>query len=144
MADELKFADCACFNLRRTVRRITQLYDRALAPSGLKTTQFILLAMLSGSGAGLSIGELADRLGMDRTTLTRNLGVVERAGLVTVGPGKNARSRAVQLSSKGRATLEVAVPLWTVVQSQVVDHMGADWPELMKKTHKLERYVSGG
>ena len=68
------FADCSCFNLRRAARRVTQVYDHALAPSGLKATQFTLLVVLEGAdaGEGIAMTRLAEKLGMDRTTLTRN------------------------------------------------------------------------
>ncbi|MDH3474180.1 MAG: MarR family transcriptional regulator, partial [Rhodospirillales bacterium] len=65
--------------LRRTARRLTQAYDQALRPSGLRLTQFSVLANLTRSG-GLSITDLAELLAMERTTLTRNLRPLERAG----------------------------------------------------------------
>lgn len=142
MPSELNFADCTCFNMRRAVRRVTQLYDRALAPTGLKVTQFTLLAMLSGSGAGLGVSELADRLGMDRTTLTRNLDVVERSGLIAIKHGKDARSRSIELSAKGRKALKEAAPLWAGVQRELTGYMGADWRTMIDQTRRLEKFVS--
>lgn len=120
---------CTCAMLRRTSRRVTQIYDQALRPAGLRLTQYSVLAHLSrhspavdrggrGSPAdialtdGMSITELAERLAMDRSTLTRNLRPMVRAGWIRVGPGSNNRQRAVQVTPPGRARFEEARPLW--------------------------------
>src|SRR4051812_39261828 len=76
-------AGCTCMRLRRASRRITQIYDELLAPAGLTVTQFGLLANLRA--CALSIGALASRLGMDPTTLTRNLRPLQARGLAEIG-----------------------------------------------------------
>ena len=76
-------AGCACSGLRRAAREITQRYERALAPSGVKATQFPILVAL-GEGEAIPIVPLAEGLALDRTTLTRNLRILEGRGLVTV------------------------------------------------------------
>ena len=133
------FGDCSCFNLRRAARRVTQIYDHALAPSGLKATQFSLLAVLGGValGEGIAMTRLAEKLGMDRTTLTRNLGVVERDGLVTVRSGKDPRSRLVELTKTGRTTLERAIPLWTAAQAELASYIGKDQKDFLELTRRL-------
>jgi DNA-binding MarR family transcriptional regulator len=102
---------CTCAALRRATRRLTQAYDLALKPAGLRLTQYSVLANLSRTG-GLSITDLAQRLAMDRTTLTRNLRPLERAGWVRIAPGPDRRSRAVEITDQGRRVFEAAQPLW--------------------------------
>jgi DNA-binding MarR family transcriptional regulator len=97
--------------LRRTARRLTQAYDRALKPVGLRLTQYSLLANLARKG-GLSITDLADLLEMERTTLTRNLRPLEKAGWVRVVEGPDLRRRAVEITPAGRRLFEEAKPLW--------------------------------
>jgi DNA-binding MarR family transcriptional regulator len=133
------FADCSCFNLRRAARRVTQIYDHALAPSGLKATQFSLLAVLEGAGAleGIAMTRLAGILGMDRTTLTRNLGVVERDGLVTVRTGDDPRSRVVALTKAGLTAFNNAAPLWAKAQAELARHLGADQKDFLELNQRL-------
>src|SRR3546814_19389843 len=97
---------CTCFKLRRAARRVTQLYDRHLQPTGLRITQFGLLARLRVEP--LQMTALAERMGMDRTTLTRNLRPLERLGYVTVDPGEDRRTRTVAITSEGRAAFSAA------------------------------------
>jgi DNA-binding MarR family transcriptional regulator len=123
MRDLFKPSACVCFNLRRAVRVVTRRYDAALTPVGLTANQFSLLAVLSGSEP-TALGALAGRLGMDRTTLTRNLGPLSRAGLVDVRPGDDRRSRAIVLTDAGRERLAEAQPLWRDAQSDIVQRLG--------------------
>jgi len=125
--------------LRRAARRVTQVYDHALASSGLKTTQFSLLAVLSREDAteGVAIIRLAEKLGMDRTTLTRNLAVVERNGLVTVRTGDDPRSRLVVLTKAGRSALESAAPLWAKAQAEMAGKIGTDKEKFLELTRRL-------
>ena len=114
---------CACFNLRKAARAATQLYDSAFQPLGLRATQFSILALVAHRGP-ITISNLADRLVMDRTTLTRDLGPLEKRGWVTVRPGKDRRTRAVELTSQGRALLREALPTWRRTQQKVIDGLG--------------------
>src|SRR5918994_5013719 len=88
---------CACANLRKAARAVTQLFDAALAPSGLKSTQFTLLVTSRLSGEA-TINGLAERMAMDRTTLSRNLKPLVRDGLLEVSPGGDGRTRLVRIS----------------------------------------------
>jgi len=115
---------CACFNLRKASRAVTQLYDDALRPTGLRTTQFSLLALLRLTGT-LPMTRFAGEAVMDRTTLARNLDVLERAGLVRVQPGEDARVREVAITRAGVARLEEAFPHWQRVQRSLARGMGA-------------------
>src|SRR5438445_13303592 len=83
---------CTCLNLRRITRKVTQRYDEWLAPSGLRATQFSLLGILHAPGE-VSISGLAERMDIDRTTLTRNLQLLAEQGLVAIGTGSDPRSR---------------------------------------------------
>ncbi|MFZ5691760.1 MAG: MarR family winged helix-turn-helix transcriptional regulator [Pseudomonadota bacterium] len=119
-------ADCLCLASRRAARTITRRFDRALRGKGIRITQFSMLALLHLRGP-LSIGALSDALGVERTTLTRNLGPVEREGLVAVRSDDNdARSRVVALTAKGRAALVKAFPSWRAVQAELTSEIGAE------------------
>jgi DNA-binding MarR family transcriptional regulator len=115
--------DCACFNVRKAARAITRFYDAVLEPSGLLGTQFSLLTVAHVSGE-LPITETADRLGVERTTLTRNLRVLETRGFIAVGPGKDGRTKSIQLTDAGRDALMKALPYWKKAQQTVVHDLG--------------------
>ena len=110
---------CTCFRLRSLTRRVTQLYDRALAPSGLTVTQYSVLAHALRQGAAPTLSELAQLLYTDRTTLTRNVKPLADACLVKVGDGADARSKAVLVTAKGRGALRAARPLWKEAQARL-------------------------
>ncbi len=104
--------------LRRAARRISEMYDEALAPTGLRATQFAILATLSGA-AGMSVNELAEELDLDRTTTGKNLRPLERDGLIAVGVSKaDRRSRMIALTSVGRKRIAEAFPLWAEAQQR--------------------------
>lgn len=118
-------ASCACFNLRRATRAVTQLYDDALRPSGLRVTQFSLLVILQSSGP-LSISELAHKSGTDRTTLTRNAALLQSEGFVKIDAGADARVRMVSLTGAGTRAVDDAYPRWVAVQETLSRQVGAD------------------
>ncbi|HLW02521.1 MAG TPA: MarR family winged helix-turn-helix transcriptional regulator [Ktedonobacterales bacterium] len=120
-----KSSPCYCVTLRRASQAITELYDAALAPSGLKITQLSLLRAVEREGP-VSITALADAVYLDRTTLGRNLHVLEREGLVSLVPGFDLRERLVQLTDQGVATLEAAAPLWEQAQATVREALGKE------------------
>ena len=115
---------CACGRLRRATRALTQLYDDFLAPAGLRVTQFSLLRTLQRDGT-LRINELAARLLLDRTALSRNLDPLVDQGLVDIVRGHDARTREVAISRKGANALKAAMPHWERAQSEVMRHLGA-------------------
>jgi DNA-binding MarR family transcriptional regulator len=115
---------CACFNLRRAARAVTQHYDEVLRPSGLRATQFTLLTVIRGRGP-IAIQQLARVLVMDRTTLTRNLKPLREAGLVEIEPGSDRRVREVSLTEKGHETLLQAFPLWQQAQGDFETRLGS-------------------
>lgn len=123
---------CVCFHLRRAARTVTQTYERVLAPSGLVPGQYSLLTVLHRFGPR-PLSALADLMGMDRTTLTRNLRPMERDGLVRVKAGdkEDQRIRRVGLTAAGERKWQEAEPLWAQVHRQMVEGLGTDgWPAL--------------
>ena len=109
---------CACFALRRAARAITRLYDRQLRPSGLRATQFTLLVVLKNAGPQ-SVQVLADRLGLERTTLTRNLQPLLARQLVTADAGADRRVRTLSITRAGVQAAVAALPLWRKAQRQI-------------------------
>jgi DNA-binding MarR family transcriptional regulator len=115
---------CVCFNIRKSARAITQLYEDALRPTGLRATQFTLLVATRVMGTA-TISGLAKVLVMDRTTLTRNLKPLEKQGFVRILPGnEDRREREVTLTITGQETLTEALPLWKTVQESVTEALG--------------------
>ncbi|QBD75400.1 MarR family transcriptional regulator [Ktedonosporobacter rubrisoli] len=116
---------CAASTIRRTDRLVTQFYDTMLAPSGLSSPQFGLLTMLA-TIAPITIQRLAEHLGMDRTTLTRNLSLLAREQLVRVEEGpEDRRERLVLLTEAGKEALERAWPLWQAAQARIEETLGS-------------------
>jgi DNA-binding MarR family transcriptional regulator len=115
---------CACGRLRRAARALTQLYDDAMAPAGLRVTQFSLLRTLARDGA-LRISDLAARQLLDRTALSRNLDPLVAHGFVEVRNGDDARTREVALTREGSAALRRAAPHWARAQKAVAQPLGA-------------------
>lgn len=121
----IRIGGCTCFKLRRLTRRVTQHYDRALAPAGLRVTQFSLLSALARDPrTGIPMSELADLLDLERTTLTRNVAPLAERGWVEVVGGADARSRDVRITPAGRAAREAAIPLWRAAQDGLVQLLG--------------------
>jgi len=118
-------ARCACRNLRRTARAVTQLYDQALRPSGLRITQYTLLVAVALSEP-VPITRLADALDLDRTTLARDLKPLTERGLVQIAAGEDRRMRRVRLTPQGRAAMERAYPLWQRAQARIVEGSGPE------------------
>jgi DNA-binding MarR family transcriptional regulator len=137
-------SECTASNLRRATRAIGRIFDRALAPAGLKETQFNVLIGLSLTGE-VPLLRLAHELGLDRTTLTRNLGPLERDGLVSSAPGTDQRMRLLRLTEEGRRTLRLAYPFWEAAQRKVVDALGGGtWKELLRGLQATRKLHSGG
>ena len=109
---------CICLAVRQAARHVTQFYDRLLAPSGLRTTQFSLLAKLRRRGP-MTINALAADMVMDRTTLGRNILPLERDGLIRIAPAtSDRRSKEVHLTRRGEKRVEAALEGWTDAQAR--------------------------
>ena len=109
---------CAALKVLRASRVLTRAYDEALRPVGLTITQYTLLNAI-GHYEPDSIMKLAQMLDIERTTLSRNLSLLEKAGLVHVGEQGGDRKRELLLTSRGIKKLKEAYPLWSRVQSKV-------------------------
>ena len=124
--------ECNCLAVRQAARHITQFYDQLLAPSGLRTTQFSILARLRHLGP-MTINALAAQLVMDRTTLGRNILPLERDGLIAVEPGRrDKRSKTVCLTGAGAARLRTASNAWVRAQRQFETAFGAERTAAMR------------
>jgi len=127
-----------------TSRAVTRLYDDALRPAGLRTTQFSILARLDDEGSS-PLTRLARRLVLDRTTLGRELEALRRHGLVTVSAGEDRRTRIVSLTEAGREMLGKAYPRWRSAQRDVRERFGRDRVEaLLGELGELVRVASEG
>jgi DNA-binding MarR family transcriptional regulator len=116
---------CNCTALRKASRRVSQLYDSALEPCGLRTTQRSILMQIARSGTP-SLGELAEALVMDRGALTHNLKPLERDGLVEINVDpEDRRNRQVELTARGRKKLEESARLWKRAQDGFEAAFGA-------------------
>ncbi|UCE32503.1 MAG: winged helix-turn-helix transcriptional regulator [Burkholderiales bacterium] len=109
---------CFCINARRAAGALTRRYDQALAPVGLKVTQYSLLRTIQRLRRP-AITALAAATGLERSTLGRNLRVLERRGLVALSPGADERERVARLTEVGSGLLRRAMPLWSRAQSEV-------------------------
>lgn len=117
---------CVSSAVRRADRALNRLYDDALRPSGLITTQYALLSILSRADGPMPHSHLAARQEMASTTLSRNLKPLERDGLIRIAPGEDRRTRYVAITPEGQAALERARPLWRSVQERVVAEVGQE------------------
>jgi DNA-binding MarR family transcriptional regulator len=116
---------CVCTTLRMATRSIARLYDDALAPAGLRTTEYSILARLLADGPA-PVGQLSGRLLMDRTTLAREARPLVEAGLVEVSVGEDRRRRVLAITEAGRARARQARPLWKAVQERVHQQFGTE------------------
>ena len=121
-------------------RSVTRFYDEALRPSGLRATQLIVLVAASAEEA-MSISALADFLGMDRTTLTRNLRPLDEEGLVMIGAEGWKRSRTIKISAAGRERLRGALPYWEKAQAAMERQIGSEGLTVVRST--LENVIRG-
>jgi DNA-binding MarR family transcriptional regulator len=128
---------CMCGSFRRTTRALTQVYDEALRPLGLRATQFTILQVLERAGE-VSQRQMGEMLAMDSTSLTRTLAIMRRAGWVAEQHGEDRRERRIRLSSAGKSKLRRALPVWEKVQSQLKGKLGKrEWESLLQFTHHV-------
>jgi len=128
---------CMCASLRRAARALTQLYEQALRPLGLRATQFTVLQALEQAGE-VSQGELGQMLVMDSTSLTRTLEIMRRRGWIVKRPGKDQRERRLSLSPAGRERLRSATPAWEKAQARLRQQLGTEpWTEFLRLTNQV-------
>jgi len=118
--------NCAGWNSRLAARRITQFLDREIAPCGLSIAQLGLMTQIAAADDD-TLGALAQRSGLDQSTLSRNLRLLENEGLVEIAMVENdLRRRAAWLTETGARRLEAALPLWQKAQAKLAKHLSAD------------------
>ena len=124
---------CACFNLRRASRAVTRLYDEVLGAGGLRSTGFVALVLIEAEGQP-TLPRLARSMGLDRSTLTRNIKPLVRDGLVRVTRGSGARTSTVALTPKGEKALLRCIPLWQEAQRRFESSLGPDrWATMLQQ-----------
>ena len=126
---------CVCFTVRRAARAITQYYDRFLRPSGLRTTQFTLLAVLAQTGQ-ITLNKAAERLGMERTTLTRNLRPLLVKRYITMSSGEDRRMRWIDITDQGLTAVSKALPYWRKAQRTISEQLP---PAALKALNAVSR-----
>lgn len=117
-------AECTCFRVRSAARRMTQVYSRHLAPTGLKISQFSLLGFVAARGP-ITIGRLSELLATDRTTLTRNLRPLLATGVIERAEASDKRRHELVATPAGRALFKRALPLWAAAEQEVRTAMGS-------------------
>ena len=130
-------ADCFCLASRQAARRITRLYDSCMQQSGIRVTQFTILAQLMLRGE-MPIGKLAVILGMERTTLTRNLTRLQRQKWISIKAGHDPRSRMIGITAQGRSMVRRGFSDWSRVQAEVGKMLGADGRAALKVLAALD------
>ena len=115
--------NCVCFNLRWVTRAVTQFYDSEMRRHGIRPTQESILASLQTKGSW-TMAELSDWLGMDRTTLVRNLRPLQRDGFVKTIGGGRGNLVEVMITTKGREQIKKLTPAWKSAQNAVVKTLG--------------------
>lgn len=116
---------CMCIDFRTVANRLTRLYDSAMAPSGMTVTQFSQLNAIQTLD-GPTLNELAEEIALDRSTLGRNVRVLEKLGFVSLSPGADARTRVIRVTRAGQAAFKRAIPLWKSVQTGLLESLGPE------------------
>ena len=115
--------NCLCFNLRRASRAVTQFFDAELRRHGIRPTQTPILTALAAK-PGWSMEELSDALGLERTTLVRNLRPLQREGFIQATRGGPGSRIALSITAKGKKELEKFTPAWRSAQRALIQTLG--------------------
>lgn len=116
-------SQCYCVNLRKAARKVTAFYDAALAPVGITVSQFSLLRNIARAGSP-SLTVLGRRVELDRSTIGRNIRVLERMGFVKTKDGEDQREATVALTKKGEQVIAKGAPLWEKAQARIEAVLG--------------------
>jgi DNA-binding MarR family transcriptional regulator len=122
---------CYCAALRTATRRTTAIYDAALAPTGVNLAQFSLLRKIQRA-APVSLSELGRLAELDRSTIGRNVKVLQRMGLARVAPGEDHREATVTLAEGGLGVLRDGAPLWDEAQRHIEARLGEGGPATLR------------
>ena len=129
--------DCVCYEVRKTARYVINYYDAALKDADLKSNQFIILVAVAHLKSP-NFTKLAEFVGIDQSTLARNLVTVEKQKLVSVKTGSNRREKLITLTKKGEHKIEKSFPLWKKAQGRLVGGIGAErWHEIQGELHDV-------
>ena len=139
MTTDLGYVEsCACHKVRMAARAVTRAYDDALRPVRLRAGQLAVLVAINNNDGAISIAALAKIIGMDRSTLTRNLRPLEKEALVTVGLEGWRRSRSLEITKKGQSRLREALPLWQRAQDSLRRKLGnRSWADVHASLDRL-------
>lgn len=139
--DVAECSECTCFNMRKAARVVTQLFDDSMRPTGLRATQFALLVHAHAMGPA-ALSKLAEAMVTDRTTLARNLELLEKNGLVMVEDGDDRRTRIVSITDDGRKKLARAFPYWKKTQDEIKKLMGPDdWSAMISRVSRMVNQI---
>ena len=127
---------CLCANARRAALALTSLYDEALAPHGLKVTQYSVLRAVKRRLAP-NLSAVAEATGLDRSTLGRNLKVLEELGVVALSPGQDGRDRVVALTPRGEQLVRAATRTWLRLQERLSAALGEDADRLLAVSRRV-------
>jgi DNA-binding MarR family transcriptional regulator len=134
-------AQCACFDLRKTTRAISRMYDDFLRDAGLTNAQYSLLVLIRDEKE-LSVSTLSHYMVMDRTSITRALAPLQRDGLLSIRLGTDKRLRVVALTKKGHKLVEKAEPKWLRAQKVLMEVIGANrWSTMRTLIQDIRRKV---
>jgi MarR family transcriptional regulator, organic hydroperoxide resistance regulator len=134
--------NCACGNLRKTTRTITQFYDKMLQSTGLRSTQCLLLWDIF-SNENISVSDLGNILIMDQSTVTRNIELLRKSGYIDIKKEeRDSRKKSISITDKGLKKLEEAIPLWKEAQIKIEKGIGKErFQELLKTLKDIEELV---
>jgi len=141
-SDNKSSQSCACGNLRKTTRAITQFYDRMLQSTGLRSTQCLLLLDIS-LNENISVTSLGNILRMDQSTVTRNVELLRKSGYIDIKKEEqDCRKKCITITNKGSKTLDAAIPIFAKAQSKIEDGIGKERiKELLKTLKDIEKLV---
>lgn len=133
---------CACANLRKAARIVTQAYEKQMQPTGLKVTQYYMLVNISRHKE-ISISMLGELMLLDQTTITRNVNILKNSGYVSITKDKNdSRTKSISITDIGLAKLEEATPIWLQIQEKVEYGMGKEqYKDLLETLINLQESI---
>ena len=132
MPQEERDLRCICIELRNAAQAVTKLYDDQLVSAGISVTQLSQLNHIRELGAP-TLKALAEVTGLDRSTLGRNMRLLEKQGLVSMTAGEDARTKVVSLTREGQLALKQAAPLWLDMQTRLVARLGPEKRALLSE-----------
>ena len=137
LRDMASVENCTCFNIRRVSRVITQFFDAEVRRHGMRPTQTPILGALQAK-SGWGMAELSEWLGMERTTLLRNLRPLQRDGLVRAKGGGRGGHVELEITAKGHAVVAKTLPAWRAAQAKVVATLGEErWSTIINDLEEV-------